>query len=218
MVKIEVNMMVRVLGLLACLLIGMTSFAQGVKQIEASEISQKVYAAMKSAKTMSCDFTQTRKTKMLKDAAVMKGRLYTQQPNKVRWECKYPNHIIFVTDGRNVQTNKDGKTTETDLTKNKIYQRVARITKGKMSIADILKSADFTKTATETANEWVITLIPQRKELKQVIASITIHADKADAIAKKIVLTDKNGDTTTIELKNIETNTPLDASLFNIGQ
>ncbi len=173
---------------------------------------------MESAKTMNCDFTQTRKTKMLKDAAVMKGRLYTQQPNKVRWECKYPNHIIFVTDGRNVQTNKDGKTTETDLTKNKIYQRVARITKGKMSIADILKNADFTQTATETANEWVITLIPQKKELKQVIASITIHADKADAIAKKIVLTDKNGDTTTIELKNIETNTPLDASLFNIGQ
>lgn len=218
MVKIEVNMMVRVLGLLACLLIGMTSFAQGVKQIEASEISQKVCAAMKSAKTMSCDFTQTRKTKMLKEAAVMKGRLYTQQQNKVRWECKYPNHIIFVTDGRNVQINKDGKTTETDLTKNKIYQRVERITKGKMSIADILKNADFTQTATETANEWVITLIPQRKELKQVIASITIHADKADAIAKKIVLTDKNGDTTTIELKNIETNTPLDASLFNIGQ
>ena len=212
------NMMVRVLGLLACLLIGMTSFAQGVKQIEASEISQKVCAAMKSAKTMSCDFTQTRKTKMLKEAAVMKGRLYTQQSNMVRWECKYPNHIIFVTDGRNIQINKDGKTTETDLTKNKIYQRVERITKGEMSIADILKSSDFTQTATETANEWVITLIPQRKELKQVIASITIHADKADAIAKKIVLTDKNGDTTTIELKNIETNTPLDASLFNIGQ
>ncbi len=218
MVKIEVNMMVRILGLLACLMIGMTSFAQGDKQIEASEISQKVCTAMESAKTMSCDFTQTRKTKMLKDAAVMKGRLYTQQKNKVRWECKYPNHIIFVTDGRNIQINKDGKTTETDLTKNKIYQRVERITKGKMSIADILKSSDFTQTATETANEWVITLIPQRKELKQVIASITIHADKADAIAKKIVLTDKNGDTTTIELKNIETNTPLDASLFNIGQ
>lgn len=218
MVNIERNIMERVLGLLACLMIGLTSFAQGVKQIDASEISQKVCAAMESAKTMNCDFTQTRKTKMLKDAAVMKGRLYTQQPNKVRWECKYPNHIIFVTDGRNVQTNKDGKTTETDLTKNRIYQRVVKITKGKMSIADILKSSDFTQTATETANEWVITLTPQRKELKQVIASITIHADKADAIAKKIVLTDKNGDTTTIELKNIETNTPLDASLFNIGQ
>ncbi len=214
----KIEPMMRVLGLLACLMIGMTSFAQGSKQCDASEISQKVCAAMESAKTMTCDFTQTRKAKMLKDAIVMKGRLYTQQPNMVRWECKQPNSIIFVTDGKNVKVSKDGKLKEANLENNKIYKRVMRLSKGKMSIADILKSGEFIQTATETSSEWVIVLEPQRKELKQVIASITIHADKADAIVRTIILTDKNGDTTTLELKNIETNKKIDASLFNIGQ
>ncbi len=203
-----------IVSLLTCV----AFFAQVNAQKTDSDIALKICSAMESAKTMACDFTQTKKTKMLKAPMVMKGRLYTRQPNSVRWECEYPNHVTFVTDGKYAKILKDGKLTETDLTGNKIYQRVMRISKGRLSIADLLKSDDFIQTATETTNEWVITLIPQRKELKQVVASITIHADKKDAIAKKIVLTDKNGDTTTIELKNIETNKNIDASLFNIGQ
>ncbi len=171
--------------------------------------------AAKATQCMTCDFVQTRKTKMLKEAAMTEGTLIYRQPDCVVWECKTPNAMTFVTNGKRAKVTKDGKTTVTELAENKIFKRIMRMAKGGFGIENIVGSTDFSQSVSDNGKEWIITLTPLRKELKQIVNSITLQADKADAVVKTIVMTDKNGDTTTLELKNIKINGKIDGGLFS---
>ena len=194
-----------------CLNIG-SAEAQTNKE---TEITQKICEAAKNMQTMTCDFVQTRRTKMLKNPVVSEGSMTYRQPDCIVWECKTPNAITFVTNGKRAKVTADGKTTETELADNKIFKRIMRISKGGFGIENIIGSTDFAQSVSEDATEWTVTLTPLRKELKQMISSITLKADKKDAVVKTIIVTDKNGDTTTSQFKNIVINGKIDGGLFS---
>lgn len=185
------------------------------QQTEQTEITHAICEAARNAQTMQCDFSMTRKNKMLKDAAIMRGKMTTSQPNCIYWECAEPKKIIFTTNGEKVRIIKDGKTSITDLNENRIFKRIKRLTSNGIGVDNLIKSENFSVTTSETQTEWIVTLTPLRKELKQFLTALTLHADKKDAIVKKIELQGKNGDSTTMVIENIKINGDTDASLFD---
>ncbi len=192
-----------------------SAYTAKAQQDSCIEIKQRICAAAQRTQTMECDFVQTKRNKMLKDAAVMSGHLVYKQPESIYWRCETPNKVSFATNGQNAKVSKDGKTTVTNLSDNKIYKRIKRMAKGGLGVDGILSSDDFASSITEENSTWVVTLTPKRKELKQIIEKVTLHADPKDAIVKTVDILGKNGDRTTMEFKNIRVNETVDTDLFS---
>ena len=50
--------------------------------------------------------------------------------------------------------------------------------------------------------------------MKQMFQRIVLHFSQKQAVVTQVELTEKNGDKTVIELKNIKTNGPIDTHMF----
>jgi outer membrane lipoprotein carrier protein len=63
---------------------------------------------------------------------------------------------------------------------------------------------------------YVVTLVPKKKDLKQMFSKIVLTFTKLDIMISEVDIYEKNGDRSNIVLKNIVTNTPVNESLFAI--
>ena len=74
----------------------------------------------------------------------------------------------------------------------------------------------FKTTVKDTPSEWVATLTPQSKELKQMFTKIILHFNKQKSVIVKVEMFEKNGDTTSIVLENIVKNKNINESVYSI--
>lgn len=164
---------------------------QQVKQ----EISQ-VAAKMKS---MKCDFIQTKQLKMLNDKMVSKGKMYYQQGNKLRWEYESPYKYVFILNESRVVLKNNGRSDVIDVNQNKMFREIVRIMMNTVVGKCLTDEKDF-KVGIETyVPEYVATLIPLRKDLKQMFSKIVLHFNRQKKMITQVELLEKNGDTTIIE-------------------
>lgn len=186
-----------------------TTGDQQVKQ----EISQ-VAAKMKS---MKCDFIQTKQLKMLNDKMVSKGRMYYQQGNKLRWEYESPYKYVFILNESRVMLKNNGRSDVIDVNQNKMFREIVRIMMNTVVGKCLTDEKDF-KIGIETSiPEYVATLIPLRKDLKQMFSKIVLHFNRQKKMITQVELLEKNGDITVIELKNVQTNVSISTTMFSVN-
>ena len=177
------------------------------------EISQ-VAAKMKS---MECDFVQTKQLKMLNDKMVSKGRMYYQQGNKLRWEYESPYRYVFVLNDSKVVLMNSSRSDVIDVNQNKMFREIVRIMMNTVVGNCLTDEKDF-KVGIDTSDlEYVATLFPLRKDLKQMFSKIVLHFNRQKKMITQVVLLEKNGDTTVIELKNVQSNVSIPNSMFTVN-
>lgn len=177
------------------------------------EISQ-VAAKMKS---MKCDFVQTKQLKMLNDKMVSKGRMYYQQGNKLRWEYESPYRYVFVLNDSKVVLKNSSRSDVINVNQNKMFREIVRIMMNTVVGNCLTDEKDF-KVGIDTSDlEYVATLFPLRKDLKQMFSKIVLHFNRQKKMITQVVLLEKNGDTTVIELKNVQSNVSIPNSMFTIN-
>ena len=166
-----------------------------------AQIRQAITQAASTMKTMQCDFTQTKHLKMLNDKMTSKGRMYYQQTNRLRWEYtlknKQRNDVI-------------------DVNKNKLFREIARIMMNSVVGTSLTDDKSFKSTIATNGNEWIASLLPQRKDMKQLFQKIILHFNRTNAMVKQVEFIERNGDKTVIELNNIRTNEKISADMFTI--
>ena len=74
----------------------------------------------------------------------------------------------------------------------------------------------FKSTISVSSDEWIATLLPQRKDIKQMFQKIVLHINPQQTIVKKMELMEKNDDMTVIELKNVKINETINNNMFSI--
>jgi outer membrane lipoprotein carrier protein len=156
---------------------------------------------------MQCDFVQTKHTKLLADASVSKGRLSYRQPDWLCWEYTSPTVHTFKIDGEKVLMSDNRRTREVDIRRNRMYREMARLMTNIMSGQSLVGDQDFQVTlaaADEKKTEWVATLVPRRKEVRRMYASIILRVTPAQWIVRQVELVEPKGDRTVIELSNIK--------------
>ena len=79
----------------------------------------------------------------------------------------------------------------------------------------LTNNKEFNVSISDVNNQWVASLIPQKKELKQMYSKIILYFGKASSIIQKVEMIEKNGDKTIIELKNVKLNKPVNANSFS---
>lgn len=165
------------------------------QQLSEQEIIQKMASAAKEIKTVQADFTQTKHLKMMAKEMVSEGKMYCQQPDKLRWEYTSPRANAIILNG-----------TEGSGAKNKFVREMARLIMKLVAGQGLTDSSTFQVTALEMPTEYVATLLPLRKEMKQIYTKLILHFDIKQSTVTEVELHEKNGDYTIIELHDIRIN------------
>lgn len=187
------------------------------QKINEAKVKQQINAVASKMKTMQCDFVQTKYLKMLNDKMVSRGKMYYQQSNKLRWEYTSPYTYTFVLNGSKVLISKGKRSDVINVNQSKFFKEIARIMMNSVVGKCLTDSKDFKVSLTGAAAEYVATLYPQQKQMKQMFQKIILHFDKQKSTVSKVELIEKKGDRTIIELKNVKSNAPINAKVFGIN-
>lgn len=181
-----------------------------------AQIRQAITQAASAMKTMQCDFTQTKHLRMLNDKMTSKGRMYYQQTNRLRWEYTSPYSYTFILNDDKVLLRNAQRNDVIDVNRNKLFREIARIMMNSVVGTSLTDDKSFKSAIATNGNEWIASLLPQRKDLKQLFQKIILHFSKKNAMVKQVELIERNGDRTVIELNNIRTNEKISADMFTI--
>lgn len=187
------------------------------QKIDEAKVKQQINAVASKMKTMQCDFVQTKYLKMLNDKMVSRGKMYYQQSNKLRWEYTSPYTYTFVLNGSKVLISKGKRNDVINVNQSKFFKEIARIMMNSVVGKCLTDSKDFKVSLTGASAEYVATLYPQQKQMKQMFQKIILHFNKQKSTVSKVELIEKKGDRTIIELKNVKSNAPINAKVFGIN-
>lgn len=187
------------------------------QKLNEAKVKQQINAVASKMKTMQCDFVQTKYLKMLNDKMVSRGKMYYQQSNKLRWEYTYPYTYTFVLNGSRVLISKGKRNDVINVNQSKFFKEIARIMMNSVVGKCLTDSKDFKVSLTGASAEYVATLYPQQKQMKQMFQKIILHFNKQKSTVSKVELIEKKGDRTIIELKNVKSNAPINAKVFGIN-
>ena len=195
-----------------CLALTLSAQTQGKEAIRA-----KINKAAQEMRTMQCDFTQTKYSKMLNDQMVSKGRMCYKQKNMLRWEYVSPYTYTFILNDTQVLLKNEHRNDIIDTKQNKMFKEIASIMMNSVIGTSLTDRKSFKTSVKDTPAEWIATLVPQSKELKQMFTSIVLHFNKEKSVVVKVEMFEKNGDTTVIALNNIIKNKKIDAKIFTVN-
>ena len=204
-----------IMVLIALCLSFMTVSAQ--QKVDEAKVKQQINAVASGMKTMQCDFVQTKYLKMLNDKMVSKGKMYYQQTNKLRWEYTSPYTYTFVLNGSSVLLSKGNRNDVINVNQSKFFKEIARIMMNSVVGKSLVDSKDFKVSLTCSSTEYVATLIPQQKQMKQMFQKIVLHFNRQKTTVSMVELIEKRGDKTVIELKNVKVNATVNAKVFDIN-
>ena len=142
--------------------------------------------AANAFETVQLDFVQTRHSSMLTKDLVSEGRMVMAAPDRIRWEVLKPVHSLFVSSG---ELAFGGRRFRMPMEK------------------------DFTVRALE-GEDVTLTLVPVRRDLKQLFKEVVVRADKNSLQIRSALLVTPDGDWTLLEFKDVRTDQPLDPKLF----
>ena len=194
----------------------MLTAAAAQKGNDASVI-QRINSVASQIKTMQCSFVQTKYMKMLNDKMVSYGRMYYQQGNKLRWEYTSPYTYTFILNNNQVLLKKGNRSDRINVSQSKFFKEIVRIMMNSVVGKCLSDKKDFRVSIASTSTEWIATMLPQRREMRQMFKKIIVHFSCQKSMVTTVELIEKNGDRTIIRLKNIRTNAPINAKVFSLN-
>lgn len=186
------------------------------QQLTEEQIKQKVNQTASAMKTMQCDFVQTKHLKMLNNDFVSHGKMYYQQSNKLRWEYTSPYSYTFILNNDKVLLKNKQRNDLIDVKQNKLFREIVRIMMSSVVGNCLADDKNYKVSIATIGNEWVATLLPQRKDMKQMFPKLVLHFHAKKSVVNTVELYDKNGEKTIIELKNIRINETIHPHMFVI--
>ena len=203
--------MLRRLFILAFILLHVAAYAQNEKEI--IDMVGKASAEMQS---LECDFVQTKHLKILNDKMVSKGKMYYMQPGRLKWEYTSPYTYTFILNDSQVLLKNSTRSDVIDVNQNRIFKEIARLMMNSI-LGNCLTDEKSFQTDIETkGQEWIATLVPLKKDMKQMWTKLVLHYDSVKKSVVMVEMHEKTGDYTEIRLDNIKINRQIAESTFSI--
>lgn len=204
-------MMKRLIIISLLCLVQMTCMAQTQQ-----EIIEQINAASAQMHSLECDFIQTKHLSILDDKMVSEGKMYYQQADKLRWEYTVPYTYTFLLNQNQVLIRNESRTDVIDVNQNKMFKEIARLMMNSI-VGNCLSDTKAFKTEVEVAgSEWIATLIPLKRDMKQMWNKLVLHIKPDLKVVCKVEMHEPSGDYTIIDLKNIKKNRPIGPDVFDI--
>ena len=199
-----------------CLIVlcSVSSFAQTQEQ---ADIIKQINEASAQLHSLECGFTQTKFLSILDDKMVSKGKMYYQQADKLRWEYLTPYSYTFILNQNQVLLKNDNRSDVIDVNQNRIFKEIARMMMNSIVGNCLSDEKSFKTTVSVSGNEWIATLIPLKKDMKQMWNKLILHIDSARKIVFRVEMHEPSGDYTIIDLTDIKTNKSISPDVFKIN-
>ena len=200
-----------IVSLFACLpMMGQTKLtAEQQKQIV-----DQIDKASSAMKTMQCDFTQTKRMKLLSKEMQSKGVMYFKRPDKLRWQYTSPYDYTFIMNGDKVQIKSMKSTKNIDVQQNKMFRQITNIILSSITGGTLRTSADFTVELWQQDKTYFVKLYPKKKELKQLYQYLEIWFDRELTKVSTVKMMEKTGDMTIVNLLNTKYGVTINEKLF----
>lgn len=205
--------------LLSCLLVFLSPCLPMMGQIKLTaeqqkQIVEKIDKASSAMKTMQCDFTQTKRMKMLSKDMQSKGVMYFKRPDKLRWQYTSPYDYTFIMNGDKVQIKSMKSTKNIDVQQNKMFRQITNIILSSITGGTLRTSADFTVELWQQDKSYFVKLYPKKKELKQLYQYLEIWFDPALTKVSTVKMMEKTGDMTIVNLLNTKYGVTINEKMF----
>ncbi|MDR1746476.1 MAG: outer membrane lipoprotein carrier protein LolA [Tannerella sp.] len=206
------------IAILYGLLLPMAMFAQSSYKKATEDQKNEIIAGIKQAsagmKTMACNFTQVKELSFMDEKVTSEGKMWYKQANKIRWEYTKPYTYVFATDGTNIYTNSGNNTVKMPVKSSKLFSEISKVMIGGVSGNGLIDSPDFSTQFNEGDNDYQVVLTPLKKEVKDLFSAIHLYIGKKDYRIHAVDLLEKNGDQTSIRLKNMQINIAVGDEVF----
>lgn len=187
--------------------------AHAQSEAEIIGIISKASAEMQS---LECDFMQTKHLKILNNEMTSYGRMYYSHPDRLRWEYTSPYTYTFILNESQILLKNSNRSDVIDVNQNKMFKEIARVMMETVTGSSLADSRSFTTSIEDTQEEWIATLIPVKKDMKQMWTRLVLHFNKTTRNVEMVEMHEKTGDRTVIRLKNIRTDKPIDQDVFRV--
>lgn len=181
------------------------------------QIVDQIDKASSAMKTMQCDFTQTKRMKLLSKEMQSKGVMYFKRPDKLRWQYTSPYDYTFIMNGDKVQIKSAKSTKNIDIQGNKIFRQVSSIILNTVTGGGLKNSADFDVELFKQNNIIFAKMLPKKKEVKQVYSAIEVYFNPSLTMVETIKMIEKSGESTVVKLVSPKLNTTIDESVFKVN-
>lgn len=205
--------------LLSCLLVFLSPCLPMMGQTKLTaeqqkQIVEKIDKASSAMKTMQCDFTQTKRMKMLSKDMQSKGVMYFKRPDKLHWQYTSPYDYTFIMNGDKVQIKSMKSTKNIDVQQNKMFRQITNIILSSITGGTLRTSADFTVELWLQDKSYFVKLYPKKKELKQLYQYLEIWFDPALTKVSTVKMMEKTGDMTIVNLLNTKYGVTINEKMF----
>lgn len=198
-----------------CLVCSLTlSFGQNLSESEKEAQITRISEVTKGFKSISCDFLQVRESSLLDQPVKSTGSMYYKASDKLRLDYRSPEAMSYIING-SAFTSIVGKKAQTmDLSSAKKVSGMFNFIMSCVTGTCIADKASFTSSAVKKGSDIIVTLIPIKKDIKQMFSSLEITFDSKSCVAKTILMNEKGGNVTTFSLSNTKTGVSLSDTLF----
>lgn len=203
-----------IMSLLVCCLPAIQ--ASPLTPAQKKDVISRINSTASSLENMTCSFVQTKHLSLLSDKMTSKGSMHYSQPGKLRWEYTSPYSYLFIFNGSKVYVGNKSKKDIIDTETNKVFKEVARIMMNTVTGKALSDTSDFTVEVDDAKSFWEITLVPKKKEMRQMFSKIKMFFNKKDLMIAELNIIEKNNDNTSIIFSNTVTNKTINANLFAI--
>lgn len=205
-------------ALLVLFTLGGNALAQDNAATHQAQIIATLGEAGASIRSLECDFVQVRESSLIEGEVRSSGKMYFSEPSKLRWEYLKPEQSAFVLNADKALTINARGRSELNANTNRMVKGLSSMILGSISGSCLSDQRNFKVSIEEKDGEWVATLIPQRRDLKQMWSSLVIRFDKDSKCARGIVLNEPGGDRTVIEFSNVKLNRTITEELFSTNE
>jgi outer membrane lipoprotein carrier protein len=189
-------------------------FAQNYSQ---AQVRQRINNVAANMRTMTCNFVQTKTLHMLKSKVTSRGNMYYSRANRLRWEYTSPYHYTFILNGQTVWLKNSRGNSRINVEQSKMFKEITRIMMSSVLGTCVSNNRDFNVSLQGHGNSWHAVMRPKRNPMKQMFSTITVYFDMARSMVSSVRMVERNGDTTVIQLRNVRTNTPVNAKVFSLN-
>lgn len=181
-----------------------------------NQIAEKISRNSSQLQTLECDFVQTKYLKILNNKMVSRGKMYYQQPDKLRWEYQSPYSYILIMNQNKVLIKNNTRTDVIDINQNKMFKEIGRLMMNSIVGGFLNDQHSFDISITLSDGIYIATLLPLNREMKQMWTKLVLYFDPISLGVTQVEMHEKTGDYTVIELLNSVTNQSITPKTFEL--
>ncbi len=165
--------------------------------------------------TISADFVQVKNLHVLEEKITSKGKFWFKKPNMVKMEYMSPYKYLMIINQDKMTIRDEAKTTTLSSRSNKLLEYVNKI------IIDCVQgtaidSKEFLVSVYENDKQYLLEMVPVKKELKEYFANIRLLIDKVDYSVQRMEMIEPNGDNTLFTFLNKKFNESIIDTFFTV--